>query len=563
MKTLTSWAPAPDLNVTAVEPGEGAWIVSVDGRGAEQGHACCPVCGTQSSSRHSSYIRMLRDLSAQGKPVIIQAQSTRWRCRNQQCDRRIFAERLPRLATPFARRTTRLAGVVKLFGHGAGGRPSERLMASLGMPVSDTTILRSVKKSVTAQTNRAVVRIVGVDEWAWRKGTTFGTVIVDLERRQVVELLADRSAATTADWLKRHPEIEVVSRDRAGLYADAAREGAPQARQIADRFHLLKNLRETIERQLGRFEAPIRESSLQVEDDPDTPEQMVIEPSDGCSEVATQDRLLRRGRDAARQAMFDQIRGLYDAGHAVTEIARKLGLGPRRVYRWVRRIDLPEPSAMAPKPCTPAYFGAFLARSWAEGTTKVRHLFSDIRHRGYTGSYSHLARFLAPWRNSSPSGNASEPPSLDQEAHAPPQVRTLDPMTGRQISPLTAAALCVKPRGQMTARQIINVDALKAASADFTTMRALAMRFRGLLRGGTVERLDTWLNDARASGIYGMRRFVRTLRQDIEAVRNAVLEPWSNGQTEGQINRLKTLKRAMYGRAGVDLLRARMLPLQE
>jgi hypothetical protein len=354
-------------------------------------------------------LSVLRDLSAQGKPVIVQARSTRWRCRNHQCDRRIFAERRPRLATPFARWTTQLAGIVKLFGHGAGGRPSERLMAGLGMPVSDTTILRSVKKSVTAQTNSAVVRVVGVDEWAWRKGTTFGTVIVDLERRQVVELLSDRSAATTADWLKRHPEIEV---------ADAAREGAPQARQIADRFHLLKNLRETIERQLGRFEAPIRESPLQAEDDPDAPEQIVIEPSDGCSEVATQDRLLRRRRDAARQAMFDQIRVLYDAGLAVTEIARKLGLGPRRVYRWVRRIDLPEPSAMSPKPCTPAYFGAFLARSWAEGTTKVRHLFSDIRHRGYTGSYSHLARFLASWRNSSPAGNASEPSALDQEAHA-------------------------------------------------------------------------------------------------------------------------------------------------
>jgi transposase len=216
MKTLASWAPAPDLNVTAVEPGELAWIISVDrcDNELEQGHACCPVCGTQSSSRHSSYIRMLRDLSAQGKPVNIQARSTRWRCRNHQCDRRIFAERLPRLATPFARRTARLAGIVELFGHGADGRPAERLLATLGMPVSDTTILRSVKKSVTAQTNRAVVRVVGVDERAWRKGTTFGTVIVDLERRQVVELLADRSAATTADWLKRHPEIEVVSRDR-------------------------------------------------------------------------------------------------------------------------------------------------------------------------------------------------------------------------------------------------------------------------------------------------------------------------------------------------------------
>jgi transposase len=335
-----------------------------------------------------------------------------------------------------------------------------------------------------------------------------------------------------------------------------------QARQVADRFHLLKNFRETVERQLGRFEAPVRESPLQVEDDPDTHEQPVIERSDGCSEVAVHERLLRRGRDAARKEMFDQIRALYEAGHAVTEIARKLGLGPRRVYRWVRRIDLPEPSTMAPKTCTPAYFGAFLARSWAEGTTKVRHLFSDIRHRGYTGSFSHLARFLAPWRSSSPSGNAGEPPSLDEEAHAPPHVRARDPMTGRQISPLTAAALCVKPRGQMTDRQIVNVDALKVASEEFSTMRHLAMRFRGLLRGGTVEGLDTWLSDARTCGIYGMRRFARTLRQDIEAVRNAVLEPWSNGQTEGQINRLKTLKWAMYGRAGVELLRARMMPLQ-
>ena len=134
-------------------------------------------------------------------------------------------------------------------------------------------------------------------------------------------------------------------------------------------------------------------------------------------------------------------------------------------------------------------------------------------------------------------------------------------MTGRVISPLTAAALCVKPRGQMTARQVANVDALKAASAEFTTMRRLAMQFRGLLRSGTTERLDAWLIDARASGIYAMQRFAKTICQDLEVVRNAMSEPWSNGPTEGQINRLKTLKRAMYGRAGVELLRARMMPL--
>jgi transposase len=145
MKTLASWGPAPGLNVTAVEPGEPAWIVSVDRRHADrqQRRACRPVCGQQSSSRHNSYIRTLRDLCAQGRPVSIQARLTRRRCRNDRCDRRIFAERLPTLATRFARRTARLAGIVELFGHSVGGRPSERLMARLGMPVSDTTILSS------------------------------------------------------------------------------------------------------------------------------------------------------------------------------------------------------------------------------------------------------------------------------------------------------------------------------------------------------------------------------------------------------------------------------------
>ncbi len=229
----------------------------------------------------------------------------------------------------------------------------------------------------------------------------------------MVELLAERSATTAADWLKRHPTIEVVSRDRAGLYADAAREGAPQARQIADRFHLLKNLRETIERQLGALEAPIRTSSLTVEADPHPLTHITPEGQEGGTKIATLDRPRRRGRDPARRAIFEQIRALYNADHTVMEIARKLGLGPQRVYRWVRCIDVPERSVMAPKPCTPAYFEAFLARSWAEATTKVRHLFSDVRHRGYTGSYSHLARFLAVWRGNSHPGNASEPSSQD------------------------------------------------------------------------------------------------------------------------------------------------------
>ncbi|SEE70085.1 Transposase [Rhizobiales bacterium GAS191] len=502
MKKSASWAPAPNLKVLAVERNETDWTVSVNGRN----HARCPLCGIRSISRHSSYRRTLHDLPAQGTPVTVRARLTRWRCRNDQCERRIFGERLPRLAAPFARRTARLAGIVRLFGHGAGGRPAERLMARLGMPVGHTTILRDVKRSARTHADPALVRVAGIDDWAWRKGMTYGTVIVDLERRRVVDLLADRSAASTAKWLKGHPEVEVVSRDRAGLYAEGAREGAPQARQVADRFHLLRNFREAIERQLGRFEAPIREAPVPAVNDETGPEQSIAQGPGGRSDVAEHQHFARRARRAARQALFDQIRAHYDAGKTVTAIARELGFGRRRVDRWVRLIALPERNSMAPKASTPAYHEAFLSRRWAEGTTAVRRLFGDIRQRGYTGSYSHLARFLAPWRNiarplDGMSGRAPSPSNYETPVPSP----TLDPMTGRQISPLTAAALCVKPRGQMTPRQILNVDALKAASAEFATMRQLAMRFRGLLRGRSLEKLDVWLRDAHLSSIYAMR----------------------------------------------------------
>jgi hypothetical protein len=316
----------------------------------------------------------------------------------------------------------------------------------------------------------------------------------------------------------------------------------------------LQNFRETVERQLGGYEAPIRDSGISGSGNQALP--ALPARSDRRSDAVARTRLIRRDRQAVRQQIFSEIRVLFEGGNSIGEIARKLGLGRRRVERWVRRIDVPDHNTMASTPSSPAYFGVLLERRWAEGITKVRHLFEEIRRRGYTGSFSHLARFLAPWRSGAPSLDDDE-----QEALAPVRVRTLDAMTGRAISPLTAAALCVKPRGQMTARQAASVDALKAGSAEFITMRRLAMQFRGALRSGTTERLDAWLTDARASGIYAMQRFAKTIRQDLEAVRNAVSEPWSNGQTEGQINKLKTLKRAMYGRAGVDLLRARMMPL--
>ena len=438
-------------------------------------------------------------------------------------------------------------------------------MKRLGMPVSDTTILAGLRKYAGARSETgslaSSVRVAGVDDWAWRKGHKYGTIIVDLERRAVVDVLADRSAATMTNWFRDHPNVDVVSRDRAGLYAEAAREGAPQAKQVADRFHLMQNFRETVERQLGGYEAPIRDFRISGGGNQALP--ALPARSDRRSDAVARTRLIRRDRQAVRQQIFNEIRALFEGGNSIGEIARKLGLGRRRVERWVRRIDVPDHNTMASTPSSPAYFGVLLERRWAEGITKVRHLFEEIRRRGYTGSFSHLARFLAPWRSGAPSLDDDE-----QEALAPVRVRTRNPITcGGAMGQIfmerrdDRGGPCVKPSGLMAALQAANVAALKARSAEFTTMRRWRRCFEPFFE---VERRSGWSPasaDARASGDVRAAASRADDRQDLEAVRNAVSEPWRDAQTEWQIDELNTLKRAMYRRSCVDQLRARIMPL--
>jgi transposase len=207
-------------------------------------------------------------------------------------------------------------------------------------------------------------------------------------------------------------------------------------------------------------------------------------------------------------------------------------------------------------PTSPWYFETFLAQCWKDGNRCGRHLFHDVKQRGYTGSFANLERLLGAWRRAErEQADHITSPALNLNLEP---VR--DPDTGHAISPVVAAALCIKPRGLLADRQARKVDALKQESDAFAKMRHLAMRFNGILRSKRSAPLDPWIDDAIDSELIPIMRFARVLRRDIDAVNNAIELPWSNGQAEGQINRLKTLKRAMYGRAGPELLRARMLP---
>ncbi len=468
--------------------------------------------------------------------MVLKLRLGRWRCHNDQCIRKTFVERLPSIVAPFARRTSRVAELVRLFCHAAGGRVSERLLARLAMWVSDNTILRQLKNYARNVGDAQPIRIVGIDDWCWRRGDSYGTIIVDLERRKVVDVLPKRSVDETATWLKRHPEIEIVSRDRCGLYAQGARDGAPQAKQVADRFHLLQNLREAIEQQMTNLGQFAGRSLLPAE----------------AGELNPSPRQARR---ETRKSAFDRVQTLHLAGKSSRHIAAQTGIGWSTVVKWIRSGCLPDRRPATLTPSSPSYFQDFLLRQWEAGNRLGRHLFHDLKHRGYTGSLSHLHRLLAKLRH--PDREEKIKVELPTEGR-----RAIDPATGWQISPVVAGALCMKPSKMLTLAQAGKVTALKEASPSFVIMRRLAMRFRGILRGNDSDKLDGWLDDAQSSGVSSIERFARVLHRDIDAVKNAITEPWSNGQAEGQINRLKTLKRAMYGRAGVELLRARMLPLQ-
>ena len=222
------------------------WIMEAHG----QNSAVCPGCQSISHSRHSRYWRSLKDLPVQGTQVILRLHLGRWRCRNAGCQRRIFTERLSKVCAPYAQQTKRTSEIIAAMGHALGGRPGQRLMSRLGMPVSADTLIRQVKRAAYSPA-LPQVRVLGVDDWAWCKGQTFGTILVDLERSQVVDLLPTRSTDSLGEWLAQHPEVTTISRDRQGVYAEGARRVAPEAVQVADRFHLVLNLTQAVERELA------------------------------------------------------------------------------------------------------------------------------------------------------------------------------------------------------------------------------------------------------------------------------------------------------------------------
>lgn len=500
--------------------------------------AYCPACHHASDSLHSRYSRTLHDLPWQGSTVVLRLDVRRFRCRTHDCPRVTFAEALPVVSPKYGRQTSRLSETVRLIGYVLGGEAGARLSGRLGVTTSPDTVLRRLKAGPSVEVRGA--RALGVDDWAWRKGQSYGTILVDLESHAPIDLLPDRSADSLATWLQAHPEEEVISRDRGGIYADGATRGAPHAIQVADRFHLLCNLTSAVERVLEQKRTSLANAIVTVTPEP-TP--LPVDSSPKTKSRVEQDREDRRERRVDR---YNEVVGLHRQGMSQQAISLRLHIQRKTIRRFVRAGLYPERATPHRRPPGINKFQEFLLRRWGEGCHNATRLWHEIQDQGYTGGRSTMAKFIATLR---------VPGTTYFRTTAEPRQKKAKPPSPRQAAMLLAR----RPEKLKPAEQQL-LAKLNECCPEIPILYDLTQGFAAVFRGKQSETLQTWIDQARGTGLSEIGRFCDGLRRDEKAVNAAVILPWSNGQVEGQIHRLKLVKRQMYGRAKFNLLRRRVLP---
>ncbi len=497
----------------------------------------CPACGLLSRRLHSRYPRVLRDLPWQGRPATIRVTARRFRCLNTACARKTFAERLGSVATASARRTARLGDLQRHVAFALGGEAAARLADRLAIPASPDTLLRMAARPAAAEAPPPTRKVLGVDDWAWRRGHCYGTMLVDLERSEVVDLLPDRQAKTLAAWLRQHPGIEIVARDRAGAYADGIRQGAPDAVQVSDRWHLLRNLGNAVRAVVDRHHGDLRRAARQMQESISACRAEKVFP-DPTTPRMTGAQRRRQDAYARRHHRYQEAAQLRAAGTSISAIAASLEAERKTVRGWLRAGKAPL-WRKPPQGSILTQHETYLARRWAEGCRNSALLWRELVALGFSGRPGIVRKWAEGCRKAEP------------QAHAQPSRTTGQLPATCQLARLLMAEGYTLPEvdRSLVAHLLEEVPPVARAIT-------VAKQLNALLRRKTSGSLTQILDAAVATPL---KDFAAGLRRDLAAVQAALDLPWTTSPVEGQINRLKMLKRTMYGRAGFQLLRARVL----
>jgi transposase len=333
-----------------------------------------------------------------------------------------------------------------------------------------TPLFAGSRQAVLENDAIPAIRNLGVDDWAWRKGQDYGTILVDLDLHRVADLLPDRSSESFSSWLQQHPGIATIARDRCGLYADGANVGAPGAQQVADRFHLVLNLSSAVERV---FEERIRELVLPpVTESQATPAEPTTESTADPQTPPATVLTYQQQRRQRRLERYNKVVELAAQGYSQKAISRELDIQTKTIRRWLRAGQFPERKPPYRRPAKVTEFAEFLQERWREGCHNASRLYQEIREKGYKGKRAMVAQFVSGWRKTG---------------------KPTSPQAPERIAPKHAAILATRAADQMTEEQQKLFDRIAARCPDAIPLRNLALDFRRALSSSESWRMELWI----------------------------------------------------------------------
>ncbi|MFC7535689.1 ISL3 family transposase [Actinoplanes sp. GCM10030250] len=508
------------VKVERAEVTEDSVLVDASGRAV---HVACPGCQAWSRRVHSRYVRRLADTAIGGRRVLISVRVRRFFCENGSCPARTFAEQIDGLTLPHARRSPPLRRTLEAIGLALCGRAGARLAMQLGLRVSRSSLLRLLR--ALPDPSIPATKVLGVDDFALKRGHVYGTVLIDCESHRVIDVLPSRDAAPLADWLLTHPGAEIICRDRSGAYADGARTGAPEAVQVADRFHLWQNLATAVERCVARHKPCLRD------DTPPATTDTVPPPSEPKPAAEPTGRLAERRREHHKL-----VHDLLSQGLKIRQIATHLGWGRHTVQRYARAETWQQMIVGVRRRSSLDPYKEHLLAGYTGRHGNLQTLHREITAQGFPGSYSVVRDFLQ--------GRSPGQPPLPAQ---PPSIRRV------------TSWICRHP-DRLPADDGTALTAILDRCPELHTAHQVVREFAAMLTNRTGSTtLTDWITTATTAALPGISTFAHNLNADLDAVTAGLTLHWNSGPVEGNVNRIKMLKRQMYGRAGFDLLRKRVL----